>query len=176
MAVAAMWFCGLSTITSASRVIYALARDKGLPMAALWSRTNFKHRTPGAAIWLATGLAFAGLIYSGSVAVVTSISVVGCYLAYATPIFLGWKSKPLWVDKRGPWHLGRRSNLINVLALGWTAFICIIMMMPPNGRTGISMAVVIVTLFLLHYLTGPHEMRKPIWIVAETSDTKTAES
>ncbi|MGD0128124.1 MAG: amino acid permease [Terriglobia bacterium] len=84
LAVAAMWFCGLSTLTSVSRVIYALSRDKGMPMAALWSKTNPKHRTPGAAIWLAAGLAFASLIYSGSVSVVTSISVVGCYLAYAT--------------------------------------------------------------------------------------------
>jgi amino acid transporter len=163
LAVAAMWFCGLSTLTSASRVIYALARDKGMPMATLWSRTNSKHRTPGAAIWLAAGLAFVGLIYSGSVAVVTSISVVGCYFAYATPIYLGWRTKPQWVDKRGPWHLGRRSNLINLLALGWTAFICTIMIMPPNVRTGISIGVVIITLFLLHLLTGPHEIRKPRW-------------
>jgi amino acid transporter len=163
LAVAAMWFCGLSTLTSVSRVIYALSRDKGMPMAALWSKTNPKHRTPGAAIWLAAGLAFASLIYSGSVSVVTSISVVGCYLAYATPIYLGWRNKPRWVDKRGPWHLGRRSNLINLLALGWTAFICTIMIMPPNVRTGISIGVVIITLFLLHLLTGPHEMRKPRW-------------
>ncbi len=169
VAVAAMWFCGLSTLTSASRVIYALARDKGLPMARLLSRTNVKHRTPGAAIWVAAGMAFVALVYSGSVAVVTSISVVGCYLAYATPIYLGWRKKPQWLEKRGPWHLGRHSNLINLLALGWTVFICFIMIMPPNARTGISMAVVVVGLFLLHRFTGPHEMRKPKWEVVETT-------
>jgi amino acid transporter len=173
LAVAAMWFCGLSTITSGSRVIFALARDKGTPMAALLSRTNPKHRTPGAAIWLAAGLAFVALIYSGSVAVVTSISVVGCYLA--SPIYLGWRSKSRWVDKRGPWHLGRWSNLINMVALGWTAFICTIMIMPPNARTGISMGVLILTLYLLHLLTRPHEMRKPSWDVTETCDTKVPE-
>lgn len=166
VAVAAMWFCGLSTLTSVSRVIYALARDQGMPLAGFWSKTSSRHRTPGPAIWLAAGLAFAALIYSGSVVVVTSISVVGCYLAYATPIFLGWRSKPRWLDHRGPWHLGRRSNLINLIALAWTAFICVIMVMPPNTRTGISMGVVMVTLFLLHFLTGPHKMRKPVWKIS----------
>ena len=38
LAVAAMWFCGLSAATSVSRVIYALARDKGLPWASFWSQ------------------------------------------------------------------------------------------------------------------------------------------
>lgn len=169
LAVAAMWFCGLSTLTSVSRVMYALARDNGMPMAAVWSKTSPRHRTPGPAIWLAVGLAFAVLIYSGSLVIVSSLSVVGCYLAYATPIYLGWRSKPRWVDKRGPWHLGRRSNLINKIALGWTAFICFLMIMPPNVRTGITIAIVIVVLFLLHFFTGPHQMRKPIWNVTENS-------
>ncbi len=169
LAVAAMWFCGLSTITSGSRVIFALARDKGLPLAALWGKTNHRHRTPAAAIWLVTGLAFAAMVYSGSVAVVTSLSVVGCYLAYSIPIFLGWRKKSQWLSKRGPWNLGRQSNLVNILALAWTIFICFIMIMPPNARTGYSIGAAIVVLFALHHFTGPHEMRKPNWIAGESS-------
>lgn len=167
VSVAAMWLCGLSTLTSLSRVMYAFARDKGLPMSSLWSKTDPRLRTPGPAIWLATALAFVVLIYSGSLVIVSSLSVVSCYLAYATPIFLGWKNKSRWVDKRGPWHLGRRSNLINKIALGWTAFIVVLMVMPPNVRTGISIAAVIGVLFLLHHLTGPHQMRKPVWFATE---------
>ncbi len=170
LAVAAMWFCGLSTLTSGSRVIFALARDKGLPLAGVWGRTNPRHRTPAPAIWLAAGLAFAAMVYSGSVAVVTSLSVVGCYLAYSIPIFLGWRKKAQWISLRGPWHLGRRSNLINLLALAWTVFICFVMMMPPNARTGASIAVVIAVLFLLHFFTGPHEMRKPLWMTPENPE------
>jgi hypothetical protein len=132
-------------------------------MAYLWSRTNIKHRTPGAAIRLAAGLAFLGLVYRRSVAVVTSISVVGCYLADATPIYLGWSAKPQWAHKRGSWHPGRRSNLINLVALGRTASIGMIMIMPPDARAGVSIAVVVVGLFLLHPFTGPHKMRKPEW-------------
>ena len=144
LAVAAMWFCGLATVTSVSRVIYALARDKGLPLAKFWCRTNPRHKTPGAAIWFSVIVAFLALVYSASYSVVTSLSVVACYLAYNIPVYLGWRRKRQWIGKRGPWHLGRHSNLINVLALVWTVFICTIMIMPPNALAGISMAVVLV--------------------------------
>jgi amino acid transporter len=167
LAVAAMWFCGLSAVTSVSRVIYALARDRGLPLANFWCQTHPRHKTPGAAIWFSVIVAFLALAYNASYSVVTSLSVVGCYLAYNIPVYLGWRRKSRWVAKRGPWHLGRYSNLINVLALVWTVFICTIMIMPPNVLAGISMAVVLVVLYLLHRFTGPHEIRKPIWAAGE---------
>lgn len=163
LAVAAMWFCGLSTVTSVSRVIYALARDKGLPLAQFWSQTHPKHKTPGAAIWFSVLAAFLALIYSASYSVVTSLSVVGCYLAYNIPVFLGWRHKEQWIGRRGPWHLGRRSNLINVLALIWAVFICAMMIMPPNTLAGISLAVALGLLYALHRFSGPHEIRKPRW-------------
>ena len=106
LAVAAMWFCGLATVTSVSRVIYALARDRGLPLAQFWCQTNPRHKTPGAAIWLSVAVAFLALVYNASYSVVTSLSVVACYLAYNIPVYLGWRRKREWLDKRGPWHLG----------------------------------------------------------------------
>jgi len=175
LTVAAMWFCGLATVTSVSRVIYALARDKGLPMAKFWSKTHPHHKTPGAAIWLSVAVAFLALVYSVSYSAVTSLSVVGCYLAYNIPVYLGWRRKRQWIDKRGPWHLGRRSNLINVLALVWTVFICTIMIMPPNVLAGISMAVVLAVLYALHRFTGPHEIRKPTWAAADDPITPTSQ-
>ena len=171
LAVAAMWFCGLAAVTSVSRVIYALARDKGLPLAEFWGKTNPRHKTPGAAIWVSVVVAFLCLAYKPSYSVVTSLSVVGCYLAYNIPVYLGWRRKQQWLDKRGPWNLGRHSNLINVLALVWTVFICTIMIMPPNVLAGISMAVVLIVLFALHWFTGPHEIRKPTWATADDSIT-----
>ena len=173
LAVAAMWFCGLSTVTSVSRVIYALARDQGLPLAKLWSKTHPRHKTPGAAIWLSITVAFLALVYSASYSAVASLSVLGCYLAYNIPVYLGWRRKREWIGKRGPWHLGRWSNSINLLALVWTVFICTIMIMPPNVLAGISMAVVLVVLYSLHRLTGPHEIRKPTWAGADDPITPT---
>jgi amino acid transporter len=171
LTVLAMWFCGLSAVTSLSRILYAFARDKGMPLSAWWSRISPRHQVPAAAIWLSVAMAFAALVYSGAYAVVTSISVVGFYLSYIIPVYLGWRKKSRWIAKRGPWHLGARSNMINALACAWTAFICTIMMMPPNQRAGLGITAVLGTLYALHRLTGRHEMRKPIWELGEESST-----
>ena len=56
-----------------------------------------------------------------------------------------------------------------MLALAWTVFICIIMIMPPNALAGISLAAVLVVLYALHRFTGPHEIRKPAWAAADNS-------
>ena len=169
LTVLAMWFCGLSAVTSISRTIYAFARDKGLPLAKVWSSISPRHKTPVAAIWLSVGLAFAALIYSGSYSVVTSISVVGFYLSYIIPVYLGWRRKSQWVGKRGAFHLGSHSNLINGIAVVWTAFVCALVVMPPNARAGLAILGVLALLFALHQFTGPHEFRKPLWDLAEES-------
>jgi len=176
LTVLAMWFCGLSAVTSISRTFYAFARDKGVPLAKVWSSIGRRHQTPAAAIWLSVGLAFGALIYSRSYSVVTSISVVGFYLSYIIPVFLGWRRKSQWTAKRGPFHLGRYSNAINVAAVVWTLLVCVLMVMPPNARAGLALLVVLVVLFALHLLTGPHQIRKPHWDLAEQNPRAVAKS
>ncbi len=167
LTVLAMWFCGLAACTSVSRMFYAFARDHGMPLSALWSRISQRHKTPAPAIWLSAILAFVAMVYSGAYSVVTSLSVVGFYLSYIIPVYLGWRKKNLWISKRGPWHLGGSSNTINLLALIWTVGICIIMVMPPNTRAGWGIAGVMAALLLLHLSTGKHKMQKPVWNLAE---------
>src|SRR2546422_7303926 len=36
----AMWFCGLSCVTSTSRMIFAFARDRGMPLSSTWARVS----------------------------------------------------------------------------------------------------------------------------------------
>ncbi len=163
LTVLAMWFCGLAAITSVSRSLFALARDQGMPMASVWSRVNARLKTPVNAIWLSAALAFAAMLYSGAYSVVTSISVIGFYLAYIAPVYLGWRKKSTWMSKRGPWHLAGASNAVNVLAIVWTVFICIIMVMPPNARAGWGTVSVLGALFLLHLASGKHKLYRPNW-------------
>ena len=54
LAIAAMWFCGLSSVTSASRTMYAFSRDGGLPFSAAIARVSPRTRTPVVAIGVAT--------------------------------------------------------------------------------------------------------------------------
>ncbi len=160
LAVAAMWFCGLSAITSISRTIFSFARDGGMP--AWLRRVNARDHTPHAAIWATAAAAFAALVYSGAYSVVTSISVVALYVAYIMPVIVSWKG-----GARGPWTLGRWSNPIRVLAIAWTAFICVVMMMPPNQLAGESMAAVTVALVIYYWMYARKTYSGPKWLLKE---------
>jgi amino acid transporter len=164
LTVLAMWFCGLAAFTSVSRTFFALARDNGMPLSRIWSRVSITRKTPAAAIWLSAAFAFLAMLYSGAYSVVTSISVVGFYLAYLIPIYLGWRRKGIWILKRGPWHLGNASNTINCLAILWTLFICTVMIMPPNVRAGTGIAAVMGVLLIFHLASGEHKVHKPNWV------------
>ncbi len=154
LAAMAMWFCGLSTVASTSRTIFAFARDRGMPLSSFWSTVSAKHRTPSPAIWLSAGAALAISIYSGAYPVVTSISTVGLYVAYVIPIILGYRARRrgLWTE-RGPWRLGSFSPAVNLLAILWTIFICVILMMPPNELAGKTMAGFLAILLVWYGLT-----------------------
>ncbi len=89
--IGAQLFCGMSSVTANSRMIYAFSRDGALPGSAFWHRVNKRTRTPTNAIWLAAGGALIlGLPYLWNTAAyfaVTSIATIGLYIAYVTPTY-----------------------------------------------------------------------------------------
>ena len=62
----AQLLCGLATVTSASRMIFAFSRDGGLPGSAALAKVSPTYRTPVAAIW--TGAVLVGAVRLGLVA------------------------------------------------------------------------------------------------------------
>ncbi|NUR95235.1 MAG: amino acid permease [Kribbellaceae bacterium] len=130
--IGAQLFCGMSSVTANSRMIYAFSRDGALPGSKFWHKINHRTRTPTNAIWLAAGGAFLlGLPYlwnATAYAAVTSIAVIGLYIAYVLPTLL----RLLQGDnfQRGPWHLGRWSRPIGIVAIAWVVFITILFMLP----------------------------------------------
>jgi amino acid transporter len=159
LAVVAMWFCGLSTLTSISRTLFAFARDGALPH---WlCRVDAVHHTPAPAIWTTAGAAFLALVYAGAYSVVTSISVVTLYIAYITPVILALR-RGREVAK-GPWHLGRWSAVVAAVAIAWTIFICVLMVMPPNELAGQSLAAVAVALGAFYWLRARRTYTGPSW-------------
>jgi amino acid transporter len=130
--VGAQLFCGMSSVTANSRMIYAFSRDGALPASSFWHKINPKTRTPTNAIWLAAAGAFLlGLPYLWNATAyyaVTSIAVIGLYIAYVIPTLLrllqGDNFQP------GPWNLGRWSKPIGVVAIVWVVFITILFMLP----------------------------------------------
>jgi amino acid transporter len=132
--IGAQLFCGMASVTANSRMIYAFSRDGALPASSIWHKINKRTRTPTNAIWLAAGGAFVlGLPYlwnATAYAAVTSIAVIGLYIAYVIPIYLRWRMGDTF--EVGPWTLGRKYKWMNPFATVWVGFITIIFILPTN--------------------------------------------
>ena len=136
--IGAQLFCGMSSVTANSRMIYAFSRDGALPASKVWHRVNKRTRTPTNAIWLAAGGALIlGLPYiwnSVAYAAVTSIATIGLYVAYVAPTYLRLRQGENF--KRGPWHLGRWSYVVGWTAVVWVVIIFFLFMLPQFGPIG----------------------------------------
>lgn len=158
----AMWFCGLSCVTSASRAVYSLARDNGMPLADLFKRVNPKHGTPGPAIWAIVGASLAAMAWTGIVPIVTSLSTVALYLAYIIPIVLGYRQRSKWIDM-AVWKLGSWGPLVNLVAIAYGAFACVILVMPPNDLAGKTLGGVLLLLVAIYFVAVRKAFRGPEW-------------
>lgn len=146
----AMWFCGCSSITSSSRMVYAFSRDGGLPLSRFWKRVSPKFHTPAIAIWLVAAIAFLSGISDGVYAVIGTMSVIGLYSSYIIPISLKLRAKigGIWTSKDdGPWNLGKWSNPVSLIACLWVILLMFIMILSPTD-------VQLTSHFVLHYATG----------------------
>src|SRR5207248_9784733 len=86
--VIAQYLCGLATVTSASRMCYAFARDGGLPGHRLWRQVSERYRTPAAAIWLVASAAVLFTVYSPVYSTITVVCVILLYISYVLPTAL----------------------------------------------------------------------------------------
>ncbi|MDL2408384.1 amino acid permease [Rhizobium calliandrae] len=141
------WLCGLATVTSVSRMIFAFSRDGGLPASKGLSKVSPKFRTPVSAIW--TGSVLSVLFVWGSslvsigdtpvYTIVVSCTVIFLFFSFAIPITLGlfaWGTSK-W-DKMGPWNLGEMGfKLFAVLSILAMIVIFVIGIQPPNDWAGI---------------------------------------
>ncbi|HEX8253238.1 MAG TPA: amino acid permease, partial [Thermoanaerobaculia bacterium] len=69
-------------------------------------------------------------VYAAAFYVVTSISTIALYVAYAIPILLNLRNRV--PRELTHWSLGRFGPVINAVAIVWCAFIAVVFMLPPN--------------------------------------------
>ncbi|XP_031385665.1 amino-acid permease BAT1-like isoform X2 [Punica granatum] len=128
----AIFFCGMSSITSNSRMAYAFSRDGAMPFSSLWHKVN-KQEVPINAVWLSAVAAFCMALTSlGSYVAfeaMVSIATIGLYIAYALPIFFRVTlARKSFVP--GPFNLGRFGVLVGWVAVLWVATISILFSLP----------------------------------------------
>jgi amino acid transporter len=133
IAVIGQLFCGMSAVTAASRMLYAFSRDRAVPGWRMWSRLNAAH-VPSYGVILIAFLAFLLALpaWSSQTAFVyvaiTSIATIGLYIAYILPVFLRLRAGDSFDP--GPWTLGRWYRVVDVVAIAWVIFICILFILP----------------------------------------------
>lgn len=164
LAAMAMWFCGLGAVTGCSRVVYAFARDGGMPFSDKLKEVSKQHKTPILAIWITVAAAFFVAVYSGAYAIVTAISVISLYFSYIIPVYLSWRGRYATPLVKGPWHLGKYSHTINFLAIVWTVFISCIVSVANDMVAGKTMLVLILLLALWYHFRERHLFKGPSWI------------
>jgi amino acid transporter len=144
VSVIGQFYCGMSCVTSMSRMTYAFSRDGGVPGWRLWSKVD-KNRTPVNAIIMGSIAALVltlPALYKSPTGTpvafyaVVSIAVIGLYLAFLIPIYLrvrmGDRFQP------GPWTLGRKYKLFGWIAIIEIAVISVYFILPiaPAGVPG----------------------------------------
>ncbi|HEY5196300.1 MAG TPA: amino acid permease [Solirubrobacteraceae bacterium] len=135
-------FCGMACVTSASRMTFAFSRDGAVPGHRLWRRLG-PNRTP---TWSVLFVVVCALLvtlpaffpdkagYPVAFFAVTSIAVIGLYIAYTIPVFLRWRMGDAF--EPGPWTLGRRYKWVNPIAFTWVG-ICVIIFCLPTSPAGV---------------------------------------
>lgn len=128
----AQFLCGLATVTSASRMTYAFARDDGLPFSGYLKRVSKTWRTPVHAIWTTAVLAVAFTAYAKAYSTVVSVTSIALYVSYAMPIAAGLFAYGRSWKEMGPWDMGPAFRIVAVLCIAIAGVIFYVGVQPPN--------------------------------------------
>jgi amino acid transporter len=158
----AMSFCTLSSVASAGRMLFAFSRDDGVPGSAWLKKVSHRYRTPSnslvtivvVAFLFTVAAFFVGALGSpggGGIAIVivTAISTIFLYAAYAVPIYLGLTTEG-WRSER-VWSLGRWSKPVAIVALLWTVVLLVLFSFPTSGNISWPFMVLAIVLLLVYY-------------------------
>ena len=137
------YVCALAGLTSTSRMMYAFARDGGLPFSNYLGQISTTTRTPTYAIWTGAVLAFVtsltGII-GGALGLkgvdIFLVLATGCavflYISYIIPVAAGILAEGKTWKEKGPFNLGQWSKPIAIVAVIGVGLLTTTGFFPPN--------------------------------------------
>ncbi|KAI8376636.1 amino acid/polyamine transporter I [Choanephora cucurbitarum] len=164
----AMFFSGSALTLGSSRMIYAFARDGGVPFSRWLSQINQSTQTPVYAVW--ANIIFAavvGLLYivnETAFNAIVSVNTIASSLAYFIPICLRLTVARKTFQK-GPFHLGPFSDIINLTSCFWILFTSVLFLCPtqnPVTAANMNYASVIFA-FVMFSAVGYYHFRARHW-------------
>lgn len=150
------FLCALAGVTSTSRMIYAFARDGGLPGHKWLKQVDHKHRSPVAAIWFTVVVSILVTLYSSAFWTLAAGCAMFLYISYAMPVLAGMFAEGKSWTEFGPFRLGFLSKPLAFVTVLGAIIIIYIGTRPPNA-------------LLVNYLLGLLAIMAVVWFgVART--------
>ncbi|KAF1838285.1 putative GABA permease [Decorospora gaudefroyi] len=124
-------------VLTASRMVWSLAQDAGLPFAKTLSRVDGKRHVPLLAVAVTSVfLILIGLLNIGSTTAfnaIVSLGTVALYISYLMPIALLFYRRIARPEalSYGPFRLGRCGIPVNIVSIMYTVYVSIFLLFPP---------------------------------------------
>jgi amino acid transporter len=139
ISVAGQFFCTIACLTSASRMTFAFSRDGAIPGSKALSKVSAAKVPANAVIFVAVigaiitlpalfEVDIAGAPVPVAFYAITSVAVIGLYLAFAIPIYLRWKMGSAF--EPGSWNNGSKYRWMNLVAVAEIVVISIYFILP----------------------------------------------
>ncbi len=148
------FLCGLACLTSTSRMMYAFARDGGLPASNMLKTVSPTLKTPVAAVWVSAVLAVAATLYAAAFSVLAVGCAVFLYISYIMPTAAGIFAEGKAWKHKGPFDLGGLSKLVAILAVIGGGFLVIVGIQPPNEKVLYVTIAMLVVMALFWFVFG----------------------
>ncbi|MED6221196.1 Mitochondrial branched-chain amino acid (BCAA) aminotransferase [Stylosanthes scabra] len=173
----AIFFSGMGSVTSNSRMAYAFSRDGAMPLSSLWHKVN-KEEVPINAVWLSVLISFCMALTSlGSMVAfqaTVSIAVISLYIAYALPIFF----RVTLAAKHfvpGPFNLGPYGLIVGWVAVLWVVTISVLFSLPVSypitietlNYTPIALGCLVVLVVSYWIISARHWFKGPLTNIEE---------
>src|SRR3984885_8195893 len=135
----AIFSCVLANMVVATRLTFALSRDKMLPASGLLGRVNTTTKTPIGSIVLVAVVGIGiNMLSAGIAANVVSICSVAYYFIYVLTVggaIYAYAKKRMPAHRAGDFSLGRWFLPVAVAAFAYTATVIVIALAPHEGHT-----------------------------------------
>src|SRR4051812_1802649 len=146
VAMVALYAGGLANMAAASRLIFSLSRDRMLPGSGALATVSHRTGSPSGALFPAAGLSI-GLVIVGTyiatqaMTLIVGMASVGYYVVYALTILAAIiAARRGALAARSAFDLGRRANVIRIVALVWSVLVIAVLTIPEANQQTALMA------------------------------------
>ncbi|MSR32581.1 MAG: amino acid permease [Gemmataceae bacterium] len=136
----AQFLCGMATVTSASRMAYAFARDGGLPFSSWLRQVTKKTQVPANSLVAVCLLSVLFTFYSPVYSTIAAACTILLYLSYVLPTLAGLVGHGRWWTVMGPWHLGPFFKPLGFLSVLGSLLLLGVGIQPPAEKAGFVVA------------------------------------